>query len=103
MKLQYLTVVPFFTVQALAGCGPNQVELWDLHVFDGTAQCSDYGCYKACPGVDGEGSCNGCRSQGGPNSLTLGASYCCDGPIQGLTNTCVTGCPSTVLPSHQLK
>ncbi|RYC77538.1 hypothetical protein BFJ63_vAg19587 [Fusarium oxysporum f. sp. narcissi] len=92
MKFQVLPVIFFFASQALAACGPNQVELWDLQVIDGTAQCSNYDCYKACPGQGGSGSCNGCTSRGGPNVRTLGASYCCDGPLVGLTNTCVTRC-----------
>ncbi|TQN66656.1 hypothetical protein CSHISOI_08779 [Colletotrichum shisoi] len=95
MKLQILPVVLFFFAsQVLAACGPNQVELWDLH--GSTAQHhvpTTYRCYNAGAGEGGSGSCNGCTQQGGPNVRTLGASYCCDGPIQGLFNTCVTRCP----------
>ncbi|KZL80853.1 hypothetical protein CI238_01846 [Colletotrichum incanum] len=93
MKLQFLPAALFFGSQALAACRPDQYELWDLHVIDGIAQCSEYGCYKSCPGQGSSGSCNGCTEQGGPNVRTLGASYCCDGPLRGLTNTCVTRCP----------
>ncbi|KAF6797008.1 hypothetical protein CSOJ01_13055 [Colletotrichum sojae] len=92
MKIQILSAAAFLAAQAMAACAAGQKELWDLHILDGTAKCSQFGCYRACnSGL----SCNGCPSpQNGPNVRTLGASYCCQAPLTGLSNTCVSRCPN---------
>ncbi|KAF4909514.1 hypothetical protein CGCVW01_v011957 [Colletotrichum viniferum] len=94
MKVQLLPLVALFATQAFAACGNGEVELFDLHVTDGTSQCSNFGCYKACNFPDGSGTCNGCsRSVSTGTIRPLGGSYCCKGPLTGLLNTCVTSCP----------
>ncbi|KAL3291288.1 hypothetical protein RB213_009935 [Colletotrichum asianum] len=60
MKVQLLPLVALFATQAFAACGNGESELFDLQVTDGTSQCGNFGCYKACTFPDGSGSCNGC-------------------------------------------
>ncbi|KAF6817250.1 hypothetical protein CPLU01_13619 [Colletotrichum plurivorum] len=94
MKVPPVSFIFFFAAQALAACGPKQVELWDLQVIGGTAQCANFGCYSACPGQGSVGSCNGCTFNSGPSVRPLGGSYCCDSPIRVANNRCITRCPS---------
>ncbi|KAF9874485.1 hypothetical protein CkaCkLH20_08048 [Colletotrichum karsti] len=95
MKFQLLPLIFLFASQASAACANGDVELWDLQVIDGTAQCSKYGCYKSCTFPDGNGNCGGCTQRVSTGTVRpLGGSYCCPGPLTGLGNTCVTACPA---------
>ncbi|KAF4869099.1 hypothetical protein CGCSCA1_v011707 [Colletotrichum siamense] len=95
MKVQLLPLVALFAAQAFAACGNDESELFDLQVTGGTSQCKNFGCFKACTFPDGSGSCNGCTQSVSTDTIRpLGGSYCCKGPLTGLTNTCVTSCPA---------
>ncbi|KAF6803033.1 hypothetical protein CMUS01_15195 [Colletotrichum musicola] len=95
MKAQTVSAVFFFAAKALAACGPGQVELWDLQVNNGMAECSKHNCIRACPGRGSLASCNACRSSvSNANVRPLGGSYCCDASNGDQSNPCFSRCPN---------